>query len=318
MEGSNEITRIIGEYNGKLPGPMLVCFGGMHGNEPAGVKALDRMFEMLEKEPETNPSFVFNGSIVGIIGNLEAYKKGKRFIDCDLNRQWTDEKVREVMNTDKSLLKNESLQIFEILTILQECIKEYKPTKIVVLDLHTTSSHGGIFSIPSLDEESLKIALGLHAPVITGMLNGIKGTTLHYFNQRNFDIPITAVTFESGQHNEELSINRAIAGITNCMRTIGNVSADHIENKHDAILLEYSKNLPKVAHLVDRHDISVGDNFEMLPDYSNFQKIKKGEILATDRRGVITASEDGLILMPLYQKQGEDGFFLVQEIQGYG
>jgi len=317
MEGSNKMNRLIGQYKGELPGPLLICFGGMHGNEPAGVKALEKMFEMLEKEPESNPGFVFSGSIVGMIGNLSAYQIGKRFIDCDLNRQWTDDNVKRIMNSEKRSLKNEALQIFEILTIVDQSIKEYQPSKIVVLDLHTTSSQGGIFSIPSGDQESLKIALGLHAPVITGMLEGIKGTTLHYFNQRNFDIPITAVTFESGQHNEELSIHRAIAGITNCMRTIGNVSADHIENKHDRILIEYSKDLPKVARLVDRHDIKNGDNFEMLPAYANFQKIKKGEILATDRSGAIASSKDGLILMPLYQKQGEDGFFLVQEIDGY-
>ena len=46
--------------------------------------------------------------------------------------------------------------------------------------------------------------------------------------------------------------------------------------------------------------------------YLNFQEVKKGEHLANDKNGPIYASEDSLILMPLYQKKGEDGFFLVK------
>ena len=123
------------------------------------------------------------------------------------------------------------------------------------------------------------------------------------------------VTFESGQHNEQLSVNRAIAGITNCMRTIGSVSPDHVENQHDKLLIEHSKNLPKVSRLISKHNICEGDHFKMLPNFKNFQHIKVGEILAKDINGDITASDDSLILMPLYQKQGEDGFFLVQKLE---
>ncbi|MEO1085677.1 MAG: aspartoacylase, partial [Acidobacteriota bacterium] len=34
-----------------------------------------------------------------------------------------------------------------------------------------------------------------------------------------------------------------------------------------------------------------------------------------DRRGDILSPHDGLILMPLYQQQGEDGFFLVRPVK---
>ena len=52
----------------------------------------------------------------------------------------------------------------------------------------------------------------------------------------------------------------------------------------------------------------------MRPDYKNFQRIKKGEKLAFDDSEEVSSPDDGLILMPLYQKRGEDGFFLVKEI----
>ena len=101
------------------------------------------------------------------------------------------------------------------------------------------------------------------------------------------------------------------------MRTIGCIRAEDVENRHDKLLIEYSKDLPKVVNLVERYSITPEDGFKMLPDYKNFQSIKKGEKLAMSVKGEIHASVDGRILMPLYQKQGEEGFFIVQEVEGY-
>ena len=85
------MERIIGRYDGREKGPLLVCLGSIHGNEPAGTKALELMFKMLEDEPITNPSFCFNGRLLGLRGNLRAIQAGKRYLQKDLNRQWTVE-----------------------------------------------------------------------------------------------------------------------------------------------------------------------------------------------------------------------------------
>ncbi|MDF1694235.1 MAG: succinylglutamate desuccinylase/aspartoacylase family protein [Saprospiraceae bacterium] len=307
--------RIISKYTGTNPGPLLIVFGGMHGNEPAGIKAIELMAKMLIVEPITNPEFRYNGTFLGIIGNLQAYHKNQRFIKQDLNRSFTEENIKRVDNTPESELQDELLEIKQILKIVRETIEEVKPEKVIVLDLHTTSSYGGIFTITTDDPESIRIAVELHAPVIKGMLKGIKGTTLHFFNSENFGVNMIPVTFESGQHDETLSINRAIAAITNCMRTIGSVSPEHVENQHDTLLIEHSKHLPKVSELISKHNINKGDNFSMIPNYKNFQKIRSGEIIARDNEGPIEAPEDALLLMPLYQSQGEDGFFLIKKLE---
>ncbi|MBV6655815.1 MAG: succinylglutamate desuccinylase/aspartoacylase family protein [Mameliella sp.] len=306
--------RLIGRYTGEYKGPLLICFGGMHGNEPAGIQALTILFKLLELEPESNPDFRFKGKIVGFRGNLRAIASGARFIDCDLNRQWCPETVSRVKNTPVDQLKNEELEILELHTAVVNEIETYQPTEVVILDLHTTTAYGGIFSIATDDPKSINIAVELHAPVITGMLNGIKGTTLHYFNTENLGIETTTVCFESGQHEETLSVNRAIAAIINCMRTIGSVRSEDVENRHDTLLIEYSRGLPKVSELIITHAIKPGDEFRMLPNYKNFQAVKQGEILAIDQNGPIKAVDDGLILMPLYQKQGDDGFFLIRAV----
>jgi succinylglutamate desuccinylase len=296
---------------------MIICFGGMHGNEPAGIKALDIMFKMLEVEPITNPDFRFCGQLLGIRGNLKAIKKGQRFLQKDLNRLWTNENVARIKKSNWEELDAEDQEVYEILQIIEQEIATYNPEKLIMLDLHTTTAFGGIFSIATDDPESLRIAIELHAPVVKGLLTGIRGTTLHYFNNDNFEPETIAVCFESGQHDEHLSVNRAIAAITNCMRTVGCVRAEDVENRHDKLLIEYSKGLPKVTRLIMKHTIQEGDHFQMVPNYKNFQAVRKGEVLAYDKNGPIKAEEDGHILMPLYQMQGDDGFFLIKMIEGF-
>ncbi|MEN0006316.1 MAG: succinylglutamate desuccinylase/aspartoacylase family protein [Bacteroidota bacterium] len=306
--------RIIGKYQGSTKGPLLICLGSMHGNEPAGVQALDILFKMLEVEPITNPAFRFCGCILGLRGNLQAIAEGKRFIEKYLNRQWTPDNIARIKASPKYELQAEDLEVRALIDLIEAEIAAYQPEKIVLLDLHTTTAFGGIFSIATNDPESERIGVELHAPVIKGLLDGIQGTTLHYFTTKNIGIETVGVCFESGQHYEPLSVNRAIAAIINCMRTIGCVDAAHVENRHDQLLIDFSADLPKVATLIMCHSIQSGDHFQMEPNYENFQAVQEGELLATDRNGPIRAVTDSRILMPLYQKQGDDGFFLIKEV----
>ena len=307
--------RIVAKYQGSEPGPLLIVIGAMHGNEPMGIKAIAMLEKMLDVEPITNPDFVFNGTFIGMIGNLTAFNRDERFIDKDINRQWSKENVHRIKNANAEELDTEDNEMLGILNTIYAACEETKATKLYILDLHTTSSFGGIFSIPAENDESLNIAVNLHAPVVKGMLKGISGTTLHYFNSDNMPIETVAITFESGQHEEHKSINRAIAAIVNLMRTVKMVLPNDVENIHDQILKEYSKNLPKVTELVMRHAVSETDNFEMKPGFVSFQEVEKGEVLATDKNGEVTCPESGRLLMPLYQKKGDDGFFLIKDVQ---
>ena len=307
--------RIIGRYEGEEHGPLFICFGAMHGNEPAGVQAIELVLKMLEVEPITNPDFHFRGRFLGLIGNYKAYQQKLRFIDKDLNRIFIDDHIDYIFNTDDENLDSEDLEMKEIIHMVKAEVDAYKPEKLVFLDLHTTSSFGGIFSLCHENPESLKIAFALHAPVVVGFTKLIKGTTMHYFNNSNFKEDTVSLTFESGQHEEKLSVNRAISVIINCLKEIGSIDAHHVENFHEEILIKYSKSLPKLTALLTRHGIEPADHFEMKPGYVNFQSVHKGEVIAKDINGPIKVEEDGLLLMPLYQKKGEDGFFIVKEIK---
>jgi len=309
--------QVIGTYGGHLPGPLVVALGGLHGNEPAGVKALSEMFGMLEREPSANPDFVFKGTLVGLVGHLHAYQAGKRYLTSDLNRHWTAANLERIRSVPVEQLAAEDLEMAELLYNIQLAVKKHQPETLVILDLHTTSAEGGIFCIPMNEGDSLDLAKELYAPVVLGLNDGLEGTLLqaaadHVFHLDAWPKQVRGVAFEAGQHNDPLSVSRAIAAIVHCLRAAGCIRADDVESRHEEVLRSHTRHLPQVTHLRHVHHIGLNEGFKMRPGYANFQPIHEGEHLADDVHGPILSPCDGLILMPLYQAQGADGFFICQ------
>src|SRR5690625_7909000 len=69
--------RWIGTYDEGIAGPLIFMMGGIHGNEKAGVTALEYLIKMLEVEPVTNENFSFSGRLVALRGNIQALQKGE-------------------------------------------------------------------------------------------------------------------------------------------------------------------------------------------------------------------------------------------------
>jgi succinylglutamate desuccinylase len=310
------LNRLIGRYSEGNKGPLLIVIGGMHGNEPAGIHAVESLVQMLEQEKEKNPGFDFKGAFVGLRGNLQAIEQGKRFNERDLNRSWVNKKIIDIESQVYGDLIFEDKEIADLLAAIRAAIERFDAREVCVLDIHTTTASGGIFSIPNGSEKSLKLAKSMHAPVVLGMLDGIKGTSLHYFNNQYWDLDMTSIVFEAGQHIEALSENRAISAMVSCLRELGCVHPTDVESHHDKILKQYAEGLPEVTRLLYAHSIGQDDDFVMQPGFLNFQAIDSGTLLARDSNGPIHADRSGLMLMPLYQAQGEDGFFLIEEVTG--
>jgi len=301
--------RIIGDYIGNEKGPIFICLAGIHGNEPAGILALQKIFKELNTQKPN-----FKGSLIGVIGNTVALSQKKRFIDADLNRQFSKEILQRIATTRRSELKLvEEQQQKELLTLFEYTLKRRfnQGQPVYLLDLHTTSAEGGTFVIANQLQESLRLATSLGVSVITGVEKVVKGTILEYFRKLGF----TAIGFEAGQHDSKDSIDRTEATIWILLEKIGCLSMDQIDEflYYKNLLAQLNTRGPAVVEFCYRHAISETDDFRMLPGFTNFNTIKKGQHLANDKNGEILAPYDGLILMPLYQKQGEDGFFIIME-----
>ncbi|WP_116128081.1 succinylglutamate desuccinylase/aspartoacylase family protein [Lewinella sp. IMCC34183] len=311
-----ESPRVIGHYVGEENGPLVVAIGGIHGNEPAGVAALEQLFELLREEPLINPGFTFRGELLALRGNLEALRSGRRYIDTDLNRIWR----HVVRGVDDSYPTVEARELDGMLAAIDNALVDSPVAEIVLLDLHTTTATGGVFSITGDDAPSLSLAAELGVPVIKGMLSGLQGTTLSYFRSGQYDLerPCRAVTFEAGGHTDPVSVDRALAATVNLLRSVGCVRDEDVSTHHEETLRTSNPGVPPVLELVYVHRLPAGGRhgFVMRPGYLNFQKINAGEILAEDADGPIAAPCAGYLLMPLYQNQGDEGFFIVQRYEG--
>ncbi len=306
------MQRLIGHYTGAERGTLIIALAAVHGNEPAGIQALQTLFTRLEDEQKSPAGLSFKGRLVGLVGNIQAYERRLRFVKKDLNRVMSLENLKKARLTPQYRLIYEDLELVELIQTIKNEIAAYKPTRLVILDLHTTSADGGVFSIVSDDIESLNLAQQLHVPVVLGMIGSTGGTTLHYFTSLNMGVPTVSVVFEAGQHEDAQSVKRTIAWLYNILRAIKAINPHDVESRYDMILKDYSRYLPKVVELFHVHTLQPNDHFQMRPGYKNFQAVKAGEILAEDQHGAIRAKDDGLLLMPLYQRKGTEGFFLVK------
>ena len=108
-----EIERVLGKINGGDSGPTIIFIGGMHGNEPSGVFALDHVFKNIK---EKNLNVI--GTVYGVVGNIKALEKGIRYLDEDLNRLWTSAHMKELLSKlqqNPSQETDEQVEIYELL-----------------------------------------------------------------------------------------------------------------------------------------------------------------------------------------------------------
>ena len=213
--------RIIARYEGQEKGPLLICIGGMHGNEPTGIQAIEEVFRLLNVEPEVNPGFHYRGVMLGLRGNLAALRTKQRFIKRDLNRMLTPEEETRIRLSDPEKLTDEDKECIEIIETIESERNQDNPPITLILDLHTTTADGGIFTIAAEDSMSRVLAKGLHAPVVLGIAERLTGTTINYFNRPSSNR--YCIVFEAGRHDDPNGIHRSVAAIVNCMRSIGSV-----------------------------------------------------------------------------------------------
>lgn len=298
------MSRIIGELGGKEKGPLIILIGGLHGNELTGIKAIERVFKKILED-----KLVIRGKIIGLKGNKKAIDKKERYIDYDLNRCWTEEHIQHL--SDSHYVFAEDEEVLELNGIFEE-LSSYESTKKICVDLHTTSSDNGNFIVvPELTSND-PVINSLKLPLILDLEKHIKGTLLKHLTKKDY----LAFAFEGGLIGSEVAVELHTAGIWEVLLSSGAVSPDQVNGimQIGTLLQTFAAELPHKLRVRHHYWITEEDDFCMKPGYLNFQKVKAGEVIAQDRNGPIQIPMDGLIFMPLYQRSGNDGFFVVEEI----
>ena len=277
---------------------MLIVVAGIHGNEPAGVRASERVLAQLPALART-----MRGDAVFLAGNLGALARDVRFIDRDLNRQWDPDQAPEATRVTVA----EDREQRELAAELEAAAGEARGP-VYVLDLHTTSADGVPFAMIAGPGRERSFALHFPLAVILGLLDRIEGTLLAYVQSRGW----IGLGVEAGQHARAVSVDRHEAVLWIALTAAGLLPPAAVPDLADRVaLLEAARReLPRILEVEHRHAIRPEDEFRMEPGFANLQRIRAGELLARDRTGEIRAPRSGVLVMPLYQPQGDDGFFL--------
>lgn len=301
MKMHTENERIIGTYTSNESGPLLLITAAVHGNEPSGVRALENIFKTLHTE---KPSI--KGTFVGIVGNKAALDKKLRYLDEDLNRTWTSENIQNKV-TDS----NEKKEMFELIELL-ETLSEKKHTHRYFIDCHTTSSE----SLPfiSVQESGINNSWAQQFPIyiIRGFSDIVQGTIDGYFSRQG----ITGFTVEAGQHDSAESETYHEGIIWIALDKACHLNFDDLADIPNTVLKTMNETpRKKTLEIIHRFGLKDNDDFTMQKGFENFQAIKKGEHLATLNGTPVNSEWDAYIFMPLYQAKGNDGFFVVKEIE---
>ena len=303
------MNRLLGVHESGIQGPLLVLIGGVHGNESTGVKAIQKVFQSIKDH-----NIDIKGKLIGMLGNARAYSNGKRFHDYDLNRCWSNDFVKKItQNFDSSNFKVEDLEMLELYSLFMELSMSDNDIRIIA-DLHATSSDNGNFIVIPEDESNHPVVQALRLPVVIDIHKYLEGTLLEYMHKRGF----VSFAFEGGLIGSQQALDMHTSGIWEIIYAAGMVERrhDHEFSEYDQLMNKFVHRLPHKVSVLYRHKIEKQDGFKMNPGYVNFQNVKKGEVIAFDRNGPIKVRENGLIFLPLYQDLGDDGFFIVKEIEG--
>lgn len=296
-----EVNRIVGS----VPGPTLVIVGAVHGNEPAGVEAARIVLSKL-RELGTP----VRGEVIALVGNVRALAERRRYVHRDLNRQWSEESVREarrlVAASPANGVEVELHETVELADVLDAIIARARGP-VFALDLHTTSAEGTPFGVVGPGAANREFAAHFALPKLVGLEAQLPGVLTRYLGERG------CVTFavEGGQHDGAPARDHLVASVKVALVASGVVERERLPGIDAAseTLARARGGLPELIEVLTRHAVAPEHGFAMEPGFSTIHPTPKGALIARDKRGEIRAPSDCLVLLPLYQALGSDGFF---------
>jgi hypothetical protein len=160
-----------------------------------------------------------------------------------------------------------------------------------------------------------RIIRSIPAHLVLGLEELLDGPMFSFFSE----LGLPAILFEAGQHEAISSYENHVAFIWMILVELKSIKKRQVVN-YRTFVDTLHKSCPggnKHFQIKFRYLIDEQEKFKMKDGFVNFQKVEKGETIASNAWGDIKAPKSGFIFMPLYQSQGCDGFFIVNEIKPF-
>lgn len=297
MEMREEEGIKIFTVRGAQDGPRFTVFGGVHGNETCGPKALERVLKAIEEERIRITKGTFT---IVPIANPQAYEKGVRFIDRNLNRYFYPKLPEEIKHYEDSL-DNTLCRVLEVTDYF--------------LDLHSYTSMGEAFGILGgniNDKKNVDFAKSLGVPRLAfGWEQAVSASkdvqhplygqgTTEYVRKNG----ATAITLECGNHFHPRAADVGFQAVLNVLKSLGMAEID------PALHITDINRDPPVSMQIAGAVMRTREGKFLVP-MNNMDFFKKDTSLAQyDDGETLTMPEDGYIIMP-HEKvvRGEEWYF---------
>ena len=298
------VGRVIGRLAADEPGPTLICIGGVHGNEPAGYRGLRRVMDSMGESPHLE-----RGDFLALAGNIRAMAEGVRYIDRDLNRHWRSHQF--LPGHEPTGKEAEDIEQAELIAEIKAAIDRARGD-VFLLDLHTTSGQSRPFLVIADSLNSRSFAKAFPNPIILGLEEHLDGTLIDCTTNLGF----AGVAFEAGQNEGIDSVANVEAAVWIALQFAGIIGASHTKEVDfaRAQLKHSAADLPRLAEVRYRHEVMDSEKFVIEPGLHGFKLVDAGQVIAQGKNGAVTTPEAGYLLMPRYQAQGNDGFFVVRRV----
>lgn len=265
------------EFMGDRPGPTLTVMGGVHGDEPCGTEAINRLME----EIRSGKINLEAGVLVCVpLANPPARARGVRFIDRNLNRIFGDSEAG-IQDTEGPLA---------------EAIKPLLRQTDYLLDIHSYSASGAAFTFAEDGRAALALSAVLPSAVtITGFQDCYRkafpdraappvGTT-----EYARDHGAVSVTYECGQHRDPRAPLNGYNALCATLVHTGLVAAG---------FMEIPAVLPAPHIRLETVFIKTRDGRFEKP-WKHLDSIRAGEVFARFEDGEVQyAQQDSVIVLP--------------------
>ena len=274
----SDVTEVYGNKLGKTS----IIMAGNHGNEICGINVFKDILSHLSIE---------TGTVIFVLGNLNAIEKNVRYVDFNLNRAFNPSSIysKQIKKTYEYKRAQELKKIFN--------------RGDALLDIHSTTNPGEPFIvaennafeiISNFPNEFKRIVYGFDA-IEPGASDG-------YMLSKNK----IGICIECGQHNSIHAAEVAKKAIFSFLNSRGHLNS--LDNK---------KETARKREMIKMNSIyyTKTDSFELSKAFFDFEKIKKGSMIGIDGVVKILAPYDCVIVFAHNRdKKGEEGFLLGHEI----
>lgn len=265
---------------GSKPGPIMGIGAFIHGDEPAGVAA----HAFLKEHFATHE--LPAGELWLIEGNIEAHAQNSRCVARDMNRMFVPDGHPALAGIDPSCYDYRRCR--ELMPILAQL--DY------LLDLHNTTRASPPFSLTmASDEPHKRIASNLPVELFAyGFEGTTAGTTTEWVHSNGG----VGITVECGYQGDP---NTGDVAIACCKSFLGTLGIPEFANDR----VHCSKQVRVTTHEM----IADKDTFDYAQNWTNFDVVPAGAVVATDSTRKYIAPEDDkqIIIFPVSIKTVREG-----------